>query len=351
MASRTGFTRLFLRSLFIQGSWNYRGLLDTGLEWALLPRVEATDPESGESAHGIQAAEPFNSHPYLATIALGAVTRAEQEGVDPLRIRSFRQALRSPLGGLGDALVWGAWRPVCLVAAVLAFLAGIAPLLVIGGVLVLYNGVHLALRLKGLRVGLELGLRVATGIRAMRLPLWAERIRGVGVLLVGLLLGMLWGRGGESLGWSSGWLLGAAGLVLAGLAAGERLRRWGPVLLVGLVLTVMGLSASGTPPSATPTEETVQLSDSVVEERRVHVRNQLGLHARPAAEFVKIAARFQAEIHLSKEGLTVNGKSIMGVLMLAAERGTELVIRGEGSDAAAAVEALGGFVDQGFRET
>jgi phosphocarrier protein len=93
------------------------------------------------------------------------------------------------------------------------------------------------------------------------------------------------------------------------------------------------------------------MSDKVVVEGRARVRNRLGLHARPAAEFVKLATRFESEVHLSKDGLAVNGKSIMGVLMLAAERGSELVIRGEGRDAAEAVEALRLFVEQGFKET
>lgn len=93
------------------------------------------------------------------------------------------------------------------------------------------------------------------------------------------------------------------------------------------------------------------MTDKIVVEGRARVRNRLGLHARPAAEFVKLAARFESEVHLSKDGLGVNGKSIMGVLMLAAERGSELVIRGEGRDAAEAVEALRTFVEQGFKET
>ncbi|MEX1256078.1 MAG: HPr family phosphocarrier protein [Gemmatimonadota bacterium] len=93
------------------------------------------------------------------------------------------------------------------------------------------------------------------------------------------------------------------------------------------------------------------MTDNNIVEGRARVRNRLGLHARPAAEFVKLAARFESEVQLSKEGLAVNGKSIMGVLMLAAERGSELVIRGEGRDAAEAVEALRIFVEQGFKET
>lgn len=87
-----------------------------------------------------------------------------------------------------------------------------------------------------------------------------------------------------------------------------------------------------------------------IEERRVKVRNRMGMHARPAAEFVKLAGNFRAEIMLAKDGLEVNGKSIMGVLMLAAEQGSELVIRGQGDDAEAAVEALSSLVRRGFGE-
>jgi len=85
-------------------------------------------------------------------------------------------------------------------------------------------------------------------------------------------------------------------------------------------------------------------------ERSVQIVNRLGLHARPAAELVKLASRFKAEVWIEKDGLEVNGKSIMGVLMLAAERGSHLVIRAEGTDAEAALGALAELVDQGFHE-
>ena len=85
-------------------------------------------------------------------------------------------------------------------------------------------------------------------------------------------------------------------------------------------------------------------------ERSVTVRNRLGMHARPAAEFVKVATRFAAEIWVDKDGLEVNGKSIMGVLMLAAEAGSSIRIRGAGADARDAVEALVALVERGFDE-
>jgi phosphocarrier protein HPr len=85
-------------------------------------------------------------------------------------------------------------------------------------------------------------------------------------------------------------------------------------------------------------------------ERSVQVVNLLGFHARPAAEFVNLAARFAADVRLEKDGLEVNGKSIMGVLMLAAERGAILTIRAHGHDAEAAADALVDLVSSGFEE-
>jgi len=85
-------------------------------------------------------------------------------------------------------------------------------------------------------------------------------------------------------------------------------------------------------------------------ERTVQIVNQMGFHARPAAEFVKLAGRFSSEIWVRKDDLDVNGKSIMGVLMLAAEQGTRLVIRAEGTDAEDALDALAALVDRGFEE-
>ncbi|MDT8342092.1 MAG: HPr family phosphocarrier protein [Longimicrobiales bacterium] len=85
-------------------------------------------------------------------------------------------------------------------------------------------------------------------------------------------------------------------------------------------------------------------------EIQVEIVNRAGLHARPASEFVKLAGRFRSEVRLEKDGMEVNGKSIMGVLMLAAERGARLVIRADGDDADQALEALAGLVRRGFEE-
>jgi phosphocarrier protein len=80
------------------------------------------------------------------------------------------------------------------------------------------------------------------------------------------------------------------------------------------------------------------------------VVNRLGMHARPAALFVKTASRFQSRIWVSKDELEVNGKSIMGVMMLAAEPGSSLVIRADGPDEDEALEALARLVADKFHE-
>ena len=85
-------------------------------------------------------------------------------------------------------------------------------------------------------------------------------------------------------------------------------------------------------------------------QREVEIVNPAGMHARPAAEFVKLAGRFASEIRVEKDGLEVNGKSIMGVLMLAAEHGSRLRLSATGSDAEDALEALSDLVGRGFEE-
>jgi phosphocarrier protein len=90
------------------------------------------------------------------------------------------------------------------------------------------------------------------------------------------------------------------------------------------------------------------MSDSV--ERRVVIQNKYGLHARPAAEFVKAAQKFDAKVWVRKDELEVNGKSIMGMMMLAAEQGSEIVIRACGTDQDPALDALCGLVDSRFGE-
>lgn len=86
------------------------------------------------------------------------------------------------------------------------------------------------------------------------------------------------------------------------------------------------------------------------ESREMVVANKLGIHARPAAMFVKVANQFDSEIMVRKDDETVNGKSIMGLMMLAAGPGSRIQVRASGDDACEALRALETLVDKKFNE-
>ena len=85
-------------------------------------------------------------------------------------------------------------------------------------------------------------------------------------------------------------------------------------------------------------------------EKELTIVNRLGLHARPAAMFVRVASRHRCEIWVAKEGEEINGKSIMGLMMLAAGQGSKLRIRAEGPDAAQAIQEIEELIQSRFNE-
>ena len=85
-----------------------------------------------------------------------------------------------------------------------------------------------------------------------------------------------------------------------------------------------------------------------MEERLATVKSRLGIHARPSALLVQAAAKFASEITLAKDGLEINGKSIMGVMMLAAETGAKILVRAEGKDEADAARKMAEMIESKF---
>jgi phosphocarrier protein HPr len=85
-------------------------------------------------------------------------------------------------------------------------------------------------------------------------------------------------------------------------------------------------------------------------EREVTIRNRTGLHTRPAATLVKLAAKFKSDFFIYKDGFEINGKSIIGVMTLAAEQGSKLVLRFSGEDEEDAAEAIVELFEKGFDE-
>ena len=201
----------FARSFLIQGSWNRRTMLGAGFAFAMLPalRVLSRGDAAALEASLRRHLEHFNAHPYLANLAIGAALRLESDHEDPEAVRRFKTAVRGPLGGLGDALVWAAWLPAVSLAALSLFWLGVPGPVAVVVFLLVYNAGHLGLRVWGFRTGLANGRHVARSLGAAALTRWTERVRSVAALFLGLLCGaLLLGEGG----------LSDAGLPWAGLA-------------------------------------------------------------------------------------------------------------------------------------
>jgi mannose PTS system EIID component len=157
-----------LRLFVVQGSWNYDRLIGVGVGIAEEPLLRGlrASPDNGAAYRAAVArgARFFNSHPYLAGMAVGAAARAEIDGAPPEQIERLRAALCGPLGALGDRLVWTGWLPL-LSAATLAALALGAGWWGVLAFLVIYNLGHVALRWWALQAGWAAGTQVVGALR------------------------------------------------------------------------------------------------------------------------------------------------------------------------------------------
>lgn len=236
---------IFARLFAVQGSWSYERLAGTGIGFCVEPALRQMRRGADEAAYREALAREsryFNAHPYLAAIAVGALARAELERCEPARIERFRGALCSPLGSLGDRLVWAGWLPFTSLLVLLAFALGAPPLAVVVLFLVVYNVGHVALRVWGLRVGWRHGLRVATvlGHPVLRhAPLWVTRavavLAGAALpLAVRRIVGPAEPRLALTLGLAA--VLAAASMRLPGRLAGWRL-----ALLLTVVVAFLAL--------------------------------------------------------------------------------------------------------------
>lgn len=234
--------RMLLRSFTVQGSWNYETLIGTGFAFTLVPAlrlIHGGDPAALRDSV-VRHSGFFNSHPYLATLAAGAVARLEADGVDPAVVEKFKMAVRGSLGSLGDRLIWMAWRPAALLLGICLLLAGAAWWVSVAVFLIVFNSLHLALRAWGLRVGLDNGLGVASVLRESPLQTLATRAADAGAMLAGLAVVLYLGRdtgdpvrvGVVLVGAALGLLLGARARIVAGVAVGAT---WAIAVTLGLI--------------------------------------------------------------------------------------------------------------------
>jgi PTS system mannose-specific IID component len=151
----------------------------------LLRRIYAGDPVRFSEAITRQLGA-FNSHPYLAGMAVGALARAEFEGESAERVERFRAALSGPLGTVGDRLIWASWRPACLLVAIAAFGLGLGPIWSVILFLATYNVGHIAIRVWGFRRGWMDGLGVGQALHERWLDIVPKVLAPVILLLLGL---------------------------------------------------------------------------------------------------------------------------------------------------------------------
>jgi mannose PTS system EIID component len=182
--------RLLLRSFLVQGSWNYETLIGTGFAFTLIPIFRFLHPNDVAARRAAlkRHAGVFNSHPYLAPVAIGAVARLEAEGAEPAMTERFKSAMRGSLGSLGDRLIWTAWRPATLLLGVVLLLAGAAWWVALTAFLVIYNSFQFGLRAWGLRAGLESGIEVGKVLRSVPFDAIVSWVGNAGALLGGTAL-------------------------------------------------------------------------------------------------------------------------------------------------------------------
>jgi mannose PTS system EIID component len=238
--------RMLLRSFAVQGSWNYETLIGAGFGFTILPalrHVYRDRPAVLEQALA-RHTELFNSHPYFATVAAGAVAKLEADGVDPAVIHRFKTALRGSLGSMGDRLVWSAWRPMSVLLGIVLLLAGADWWIAVGAFLLVYNILHVALRVVGLRIGTTAGLEVGRLLRDAPLQPFIHRaVQSVSLLTgVGLALSL------SAVSLQPLALVGTIAAIALGFWLGVHARRimtWilGGVAALGVVLGIIGNAA------------------------------------------------------------------------------------------------------------
>ena len=219
--------RVFWRCLFLQAAWNRRGMQNLGFAYAIDPALRALYPDAGRREEALgRHLRFFNCHPYMAAAIVGGaihheerVAAGDEPGTRPL---AYKQTLQGPLAALGDGFFWTALRPFFGALAALGALVAGWPAVV--AAVVLYNAIHVVLRVRLFRAGYEKGDAVVAEIARLGLPVAADRLRACGAALCGVAAAVVVVRSAALSGAASGALAGAAAAGgYVALARGARL--------------------------------------------------------------------------------------------------------------------------------
>jgi mannose/fructose/N-acetylgalactosamine-specific phosphotransferase system component IID len=240
MLPRRVMAATLLRSFAIQGSWNYRTLIGCGFAFALLPVLRTIyqgRPEEYQAAVQRHTAV-FNSHPYLAPMALGAV--AVLEGSEPPEVvERFKSAVRGSLGSLGDRLIWAGFRPVCVLVAVIAVMLGAGWATATLGFLLIYNVGHVGTRIWALRFGVTHGKRLGEQLRNVPVERVQHALQASGAFLLGAATVLL--LAGRPLAPRVDLAWSAAGAIAVGLGMRFGARARIPVVLLLSAVALLSL--------------------------------------------------------------------------------------------------------------
>lgn len=219
--------RVFWRSLFLQATWNRRGMQNLGFAFAIAPALQALYPDPRRREEALRRHLGFfNCHPYMAAAILGGAIHHELRVANGLEAEAgplrYKQTLQGPLAAVGDGFFWTALRPFFgALGAVGALLLGLPAVWV---VLVVYNAVHMALRVGLFRAGYRRGDALVPLIARLSLPVAAAHLRRAGAALAGVAAGVIILRAAAAGGAGSGVVAAlSAGLGYAALARGARL--------------------------------------------------------------------------------------------------------------------------------
>jgi PTS system mannose-specific IID component len=236
---RATLAHVFFRSLFLQATWNRRGMQNLGFAYAITPVLRALYPEPARQEEALRRHLGFfNCHPYMAAAILGGAIHHEERvaaGVEPPEAPGvYKETLQGPLAAIGDGFFWTALRPFFgALGAVGALLLGLPAVV---AVVVLYNAIHLTLRISLFHAGYAKGDALVPLLARLALPVVADRLRTAGAVLAGVAAGVLVLRAGGLTGVAAP----VAGLValltaivaVAGYAALARGARLFPTLYV-----------------------------------------------------------------------------------------------------------------------
>ena len=235
------FGRVLMRLFALQAAWNYERMQGVGFGYAAEPALRRQ--YGGDEARFREALARhtrfFNSHPYFAGLAVGAALRAERDGERPERIERLRSALCSPLGSLGDRLIWAGWLPACASIGIALYVFGARAWSVLA-FLVLYNVVHVACRVWTLRAGWREGMMVASALGAPVLRAAGSAAGPVAALCVGFVLpvALAWQVRGAG---AAPFIAAAAGAVIFALVVYVARGRAATVTIAAAVLGVTWL--------------------------------------------------------------------------------------------------------------